>query len=125
MRKVMLLIAAAVTAVLFAGCASSQVAKPAQLNGATLNNETTVAHINAENWGLYFFMIPLITGSTENPGEMVFFEDTVRTENVVKMVTKMSKEMGATQTLNLISRHNSFVWWFGIRDVQVSANAVR
>ena len=56
---------------------------------------------------------------------MEFLKDTVRVENVANLLTRKSKEMGATQTLNMVSRHNTFVWWFGFRDVQISANAVK
>ncbi len=125
MHKFMLLIATFAVAALFTGCATYTVTNKEKLNNVSLDNETTVAHINAENWGLYFFMIPVMTGSTENPGEIVFFQDTVRVENVVKMVTKLSNKEKATKTLDMVSKHNNFVWMFGFRDVQVSANAVR
>ncbi len=110
----------------FCGCASVQEATPKDLNSEKIAvTGNTVAHLNAENWGLYFFIIPLITGSTDKPGEMVFLKDTVRVENVAELLTRKSKEMGATQTLNMVSRHNTFVWWLGFRDVQISANAVK
>ena len=73
--------------------------------------------------GLYFFVFPLITGSTDKPGEMEFLKDTVRVENVANLLTRKSKEMGATQTLNMVSRHNTFVWWFGFRGRGKKADA--
>lgn len=126
MHKMMLLAAACAVTAFFCGCASVQEATPKDLNSEGIAvTGNTVAHLNAENWGLYFFVFPLITGSTDKPGEMEFLKDTVRVENVANLLTRKSKEMGATQTLNLVSRHNTFVWWFGFRDVQISANAVK
>ncbi len=126
MRKMMLFaMACAITAV-FCGCASIQEVKPENLNGEqACASGTTIAHLYAENWGIYLFCIPIFTGSTEKPGSIEFFKDTVRAENVVRMLTAKSAELGASQTLNLYSHHNSYVWFFGIRDVEVSANAVK
>lgn len=126
MRKLTLL-AAVAAAVLFSGCASIETSKP----GSDLNNMkisasgTPVAHIQASNWGIYLFMIPLLTGSTENPGSIVLLQDTVNVKSVAQMVTKHSKDLGASQTLDMVSVCAPMSWMFHIREVSVSANAVK
>jgi hypothetical protein len=53
----------------------------------------------------------------------------VTEEAVVQMVTRTSKELGATKTTDLVSRFDStglrtlFIFWYF--NVQVSANAVK
>ncbi len=128
MRKIALFVALIAATVLFAGCMSFEKSTPAQLNGEKLSNSgTTIAHVRAENWGLYLFMIPLITGSSENPGTMAFLQDTVTVKDVVSHLTKevKGKEIGATQALDMSSQTSVWGWMFHFRSVAVSANAVK
>lgn len=130
MRKFSIFAAAAVALSLFAGCASLDVQSSKQngLNGEQLSTSgDAVAHIEATNWGLYLFMIPLLTGSTEKPGELDIqvVKDTVNAESVTKMLTKKSKELGGKKVLNMTSYHNANGWMFYIREYQMSANVVK
>lgn len=130
MRKLSIFAASAVAMSLFAGCASVNLQKAQNngLSGEELNTSgTTVAHVHASNWGLYLFMIPLLTGSTEKPGELDIqvLKDTVTADNVVKMVTAQSKKMGGKKVLNMVSYHNANGWMFYFRDFQMSANIVK
>ena len=130
-RKVMMLVAAAAVALSLAACSSIQVA-------TTLNNEkltvaeapTSLAHLNAEIWGIYLFGLPLFTGSSTQPGRCAVFSDTVLLDNAVAMLTKKAAtDFEATSVTNLSSRRNStwlfllLVFWYD--SVQVSGNAVR
>ena len=73
------------------GCTSLEVTSGEKLNNQKLSQTgTTVAHFTASNSGLYLLSIPLISGSTTNPGSMVFNEDTVNAGQVISMVTKES-----------------------------------
>lgn len=128
MKKSVLITIAIVCLALIQGCASTQVAK--DLNGeqiATTGNN--VAHVYGNNWGLYCLSIPMITGSTENPGSISWFsEDSVSVPSVTKMVTAKTKALGATSTLDIKSNTSSF-WIFPtfvlfIRTVEVSGNGV-
>ena len=88
MHKITLFLAVLAASVIFCGCASVKVTEASELSNQKLvPGETTVAHLNAENWGVYFFMFPLISGSTAEPRKIVFLEDTVTTQNVVSMLT--------------------------------------
>lgn len=128
-----MLIAAAVlaSAVVFTACSSIQVA-------TTLNNEkitssesaTSLAHLNADIWGIYLFNLPLFTGSSKQPGRCAIFTDTVRLDNAVSMLTKKANvDLEATAVTDITSRRNSiwlpifFVLWYN--EVQVSGNAIR
>ena len=86
---------------------------------------TPVAHIQASNWGIYLFMIPLITGSTDNPGSMVFLQDTVTVKNAIQMLTAKSNELKATGTYNIVTKNSTNPWFFGVKEIRVSANAVK
>ncbi len=128
-KKLMALGIAAVTAGLISGCAQVQVADDLSGQKLTTGTNKDVSHIYASNWGLYCVSIPLITGSTENPGSTVWMQDTVKVKPVVKMLTAKSKELGAERTLDIKSNANStwimptFVLF--IENVEVSGNAVK
>lgn len=132
MKKLMLLGVAATAAMVFTGCASLEVSSGNDLSGEKLApNGQTLGHITASNSGFYFLNFPLMSGSTANPGSMVFTEDTVNPQSVVKMVTEKAKGMGATGTYDMWSQADSmmipipFPFLFYMRSVNVSANAVK
>ena len=130
MKKLMLIAAAAAALTLVQGCASTQVAKGTDLSGESLSSSgSNVAHVYGTNWGLYCLSIPLISGSTDNTGAIVWGQDTVNVASVTKMVTTKAKNLGGTATLDLKSNTSSF-WIFPtfvlfIKGVEVSGNAVR
>jgi hypothetical protein len=117
-------------ALLMAGCASVNVVKDLNDQQLTGTGETTIAHLNGDIYGYYLFGAwPLLTGDPSNPHRWAWFRDTVTVDEGVKMVTKKSKELGATKTTDMISRADStglqtlfLVWYY---DVQVSGNAVK
>jgi hypothetical protein len=115
---------------LLAGCSTVAVIKDVNGQQLTTGGETTIAHLNGNNYGYYLFgWIPLIAGDTSKTNSWVLFKDTVTEEAVVQMVTRTSKELGATKTTDLVSRFDStglrtlFIFWYF--NVQVSANAVK
>ncbi len=131
MKKFMCVALCAVSAIILVGCASIQTAT--KMNDQKIaSTEANVAHINADNWGFYLLWIPLIAGSTDKVGTTEFLGgDTVKLEPVVDILTKKSKELGATKTLDLDSHISSmmlpfpFPFLFYIKEVQVSGNAVK
>lgn len=125
-KTIALFLAIFATAVVFTGCVSVETTSPANLNGQDLSLQgQTAAHINVQNWGLYLFSIPLLTGSTENPGSMAFIEDTVNVESVLPVMTAKSKELKASKTLDLASQYSDFGLIFYFRSINMSGNAVR
>ena len=130
-RKIMISAAAAAAALAFTACSSIQVATT--LNNekiTTVENATSLAHLNGEIWGIYLFSIPLFSGSSTQPGKCAIFTDTVQIDNAVSMVTKKAAaEFEATTVENLTSERTStwifpfLVIWYN--SVQVSGNAIR
>lgn len=125
-RQIAMFVAMLALAATFAGCASIQKTTPAQLNSeAIASSKTTVAHVNATNWGLYFFMIPIFTGSVEQPGSIALLQDTVTVKDTARYLTSEAKKMGGTAAYGMASRINVWGWFFNMREVQISANIVR
>jgi len=128
MKRILVAIAALASVLVFSACASVKVADDFG-NQSISDSGKNVAHVYGTNWGLYCLSIPLITGSTENPGSIVFGQDTVNPKSVVKMVTKKSGDLGANKTLDLDTKGSS-VWIFPtfvlfLNEYQVSGNAIK
>ena len=123
MKKIMLFLSIAAVGLLMSACASVEVVKNPNLNGqAIANSGRTIAHIDAQNWGIYLFTIPLFTGSTTNPGSIDVLNDTVNVPSLMPVLTKKSKELGATKTLDLASQYSESGLIFY---VNISGNAVK
>ena len=126
MKKTLLFVMMLVAAVVFTGCASVNVAGVDKLNNQQLaTSGKTASHIHANNWGLYFFMIPLITGDTTRPGQIVLLQDTVTVPQVCKMMAAEAKKQGGKYVLNVVSAPATNPWFFGIKEVNVSANVIK
>ena len=128
-KKTIMAMSLAIAAAVAGGCAHVQVADDFGGQKISESSSKNVAHVYASNWGLYLLSIPLITGSVDKPGAVVFGEDTVNPKSVVKMVTKKSDDLGANKTLDLDTKESS-VWIFPlfvffINEVQTSGNAVK
>lgn len=126
MKKIMLFLSIAAVGLLMSACASVEVVKNPNLNGqAIANSGRTIAHIDAQNWGIYLFTIPLFTGSTTNPGSIDVLNDTVNVPSLMPVLTKKSKDLGATKTLDLASQYSESGLIFYSRSVNISGNAVK
>ena len=87
-----------------------------------------VAHLSARVGGVYlFYWLPLVTGNSEQADSIRFFRHEPDVDRVVHMVTKKSKELGATHLTDLYSWSDSvwsaptLIFWY--RWTSVSANA--
>ncbi len=126
MKKIALFLSVAAVALLFAGCASVEAVQNPNLNGQRVSlSGTPVAHLNAQNWGIYLFSIPLFAGSTENPGSIAVLEDTVNVESMIPMVTAKSRELKASRTLDLASQYSVGGCVMDSRSIYVSAIVVK
>ena len=91
-KKIAFLFALTGAALLFAGCSSLQTAGTSKFNGQKITaSGNGVAHISGYSSGLYLLWIPLIVGSTENPGAITFGEDSCNVTAVTKMVPAKAK----------------------------------
>lgn len=134
MKKMFVLLAVFTVALVFtAGCASVQVTQPADLGGMKLSAaDQPIAHINAQNWGLYFLSVPLITGSAVKPGSIAWFsEDSVNVPKTVGVLTQAAKDVQASKVTDVTSDRSSMMLPFPIpflfyfRSTNVSGNAVK
>jgi hypothetical protein len=109
------------------GCSSLTVVKELHDQRFT-SEEQPVAHLSARVGGVYlFYYLPLVTGDSEQADRIRFFRNEPDVERVVHMVTKKSKELGATRLTDLYSWSDSvwgsfsLIFWY--RWTTVSANA--
>ena len=109
------------------GCSSLTVVR--ELNNQRFTSEEQpIAHLSARVGGIYlFYFIPLVTGNSEEANNIRFFRNESDVERVVHMVTRKSKELGATHLTDLYSWSDSvwgsFTLIFWYRWTSVSANA--
>src|SRR4030095_10736880 len=109
------------------GCSSLTVVR--ELNNQRFTSEEQpIAHLSARVGGIYlFYFIPLVTGNYEEADNIRFFRNEPDVERVVHMVTRKSKELGATHLTDLYSWSDSvwgsfsLIFWY--RWTSVSANA--
>ena len=123
MKKIMLLLSIAAVGLFMSACASVEVVKDPNLNGQAIANSGRT--IDAQNWGIYLFTIPLLTGSTENPGSIDVLKDTVNVPSLMPVLTAKSKALGASKTLNLASQYSESGLIFYTRSINISGNAVK
>jgi hypothetical protein len=126
MKKIMLFMSAVLTAVVFCGCASFTA-----VNGDALSKQDisysgkTIAHVEAGNWGIYLFHIPLLSGSTDTIGNIVVLQDTVTVANVAQLMTREAKKLGGKEALNTVTTITTDPFLFGIKEVKMSSNIVK
>jgi len=124
--KLLLAICATVCAVIFSGCSSVSVAQKTDLNNQALAPAgTSIAHLNAQNSGFYLFSLPLITGGVDEEGTTVFGQDTVSVSKTGNLLTKTSKNIGATKSMDMASQYSCMGFIFYVRSVNMSANAIK
>lgn len=115
---------------LFTGCSSVDVSTSLNNQLLTEQKEKPIANINVDIYGYYFFTIgPLWTGDPDTIGGILWFEDTITVDNTVKMLTRKSKELGASKTVNLQTLYTSnWLPWtlmFWCREIHASGNAIK
>ncbi len=126
MKKIMLFASALAAGLLLSACASVEIVKDKNLSGQKIaNSGTTLAHVDAQNWGIYLFTIPLLTGSTANPGSIDVLKDTVTVGSLMPVLTAETKKLGATKVLNLASQFKVGGFIFYTRQINISGNAVQ
>jgi hypothetical protein len=127
MERTILVGLAVLTLLSAVGCSSLTVVTELNNQRFTLD-EQPVAHLSARVGGIYlFYYIPLVTGDSEQTDRIRFFRHEPDVERVVHMVTRKSKELGATRLTDLYSWSDSvwasfsLIFWY--RWTSVSGNA--
>ena len=130
MKKLAVFAAGLVTAAVLAACSSFEIgATPNDVKIASGDTEA-VAHVNADIWGIYVFGLPVISGSSVEPGKCVVFSDTVDTSNAISFLTRNTRRKLNASGITDVQSERTTGWlvptlFFFYRDIQVSGNAVK
>lgn len=130
-KKLIAAVAAIAVAAGIVGCSSVETATTLHKQKLSeSSNMETLAHLNGDIWGIYFFNLPLFSGKAGTPGTCIAFTDTVTTDNVVAMITKKaSKDFGSTNVIDVQTNRSSswifplIVLWY--KDIQVSGTVCK
>ena len=116
----------------FALSACSSFEMATNTNGVkfTTGEAETLGHVNADIWGVYVFGLPVISGSSVEPGKCVVFSDTVDTSNAISFLTRNTRRKLNASAITDVQSERTTGWlvptlFFFYRDIQVSGNAVK
>ena len=130
MKKLACIAACVISAVALTACSSFEIASNTNEVKFTTTDAETLAHVNADIWGVYVFGLPVISGSSVEPGKCVVFSDTVDTSNAISFLTRNArKKLNATTIVDVQSERTTG-WlvptaFFFYRDIQVSGTVLK
>ena len=130
MKKIACFAACVISAVALTACSSFEIASNTNEVKFTTTDAETLAHVNADIWGVYVFGLPVISGSSVEPGKCVVFSDTVDTGNAISFLTRNArKKLNATTIVDVQSERTTG-WlvptvFFFYRDIQVSGTVLK
>ena len=130
MKKLACIAACVISAVALTACSSFEIASNTNEVKFTTTDAETLAHVNADIWGVYVFGLPVISGSSVEPGKCVVFRDTVDTGNAISFLTRNArKKLNATTIVDVQSERTTG-WlvptaFFFYRDIQVSGTVLK
>ena len=130
MKKLACLAACVISAVALSACSSFEIGSNTNEVKFTTGEAETLAHVNADIWGVYVFGLPVISGSSVEPGKCVVFSDTVDTGNAVSFLTRNARKKLNASTIIDVQSERTTGWlvpthFFFYRDVQVSGNVLK
>ena len=130
MKKLALLAACAISAIALSACSSFEIGSNTNEVKFTTAEAETLAHVNADIWGVYVFGLPVISGSSVEPGKCVVFSDTVDTSNAISFLTHNTQKKLNAKTIIDVQSERTTGWlvptlFFFYRDIQVSGNVLK
>ena len=130
MKKLACLAACVISAVALSACSSFEIGSNTNDVKFTTGEAETLAHVNADIWGIYVFGLPVISGSSVEPGKCVVFSDTVDTSNAISFLTRNTRRKLNASGITDVQSERTTGWlvptlFFFYRDIQVSGNAVK
>ena len=130
MKKLACLAACVISAVALSACSSFEIGSNTNEVKFTTGEAETLAHVNADIWGVYVFGLPVISGSSVEPGKCVVFSDTVDTSNAISFLTRNTRRKLNASGITDVQSERTTGWlvptlFFFYRDIQVSGNAVK
>ena len=130
MKKLACIAACVISAVALTACSSFEIASNTNEVKFTTTDAETLAHVNADIWGVYVFGLPVISGSSVEPGKCVVFSDTVDTSNAISFLTRNARKKLNATTITDVQTERTTGWlvptvFFFYRDIQVSGNVLK
>ena len=130
MKKLACLAACVISAVALSACSSFEIGSNTNDVKFTTTDAETLAHVNADIWGVYVFGLPVISGSSVQPGRCVVFSDTVDTANAISFLTYNARKRLNATTITDVQTERTTGWlvptvFFFYRDIQVSGNVMK
>jgi hypothetical protein len=131
MKKLACLAVCVLSAIGISACSSFEIgANTNDVKFTTDSNVETLGHVNADIWGVYVFGLPVISGSSVEPGKCVVFSDTVDTSNAISFLTRNARKKLNATTITDVQSERTTGWlvptlFFFYRDIQVSGNVVK
>ena len=130
MKKLACLAACVISAVALSACSSFEIGSNTNDVKFTTSDAETLAHVNADIWGVYVFGLPVISGSSVQPGKCVVFSDTVDTSNAISFLTRNARKKLNATTITDVQTERTTGWlvptvFFFYRDIQVSGNVLK
>ena len=130
MKKLACLAACAVAAFALSACSSFEIATNTNNVKLAEGDVETRGHVNADIWGVYVFGLPVISGSSVDPGKCVVFSDTVDTSNAISFLTRNAQKKLNATTITDVQTERTTGWlvptlFFFYRDIQVSGNVLK
>ena len=107
MKKIFVFALFVLCAAVFSGCASVETSTRFNGMAPVVANATGKAHIYSRISGLYFFNLPIITGSVANPAAVSFFKDNCSVDPVFFQMNLAAAEMGACGVIDASSEVTS------------------
>ena len=130
MKKIACIAACVISAVALTACSSFEIGANTNEVKFTTADAETLGHVNADIWGVYVFGLPVISGSSVEPGKCVVFSDTVDTSNAISFLTRNARMRLNATTITDVQSERTTGWlvptlFFFYRDIQVSGNVVK
>ena len=130
MKKLACLAACVISAVALSACSSFEIGSNTNDVKFTTTDSETLAHVNADIWGVYVFGLPIVSGSSVQPGRCVVFSDTVDTANAISFLTYNARKRLNATTITDVQTERTTGWlvppvFFFYRDIQVSGNVLK
>ena len=130
MKKLACIAACVISAIALTACSSFEIGSNTNEVKFTTTDAETLAHVNADIWGVYVFGLPVISGSSVEPGKCVVFSDTVDTSNAISFLTRNARKKLNASIITDVQSERTTGWlvptvFFFYRDIQVSGNVLK
>jgi hypothetical protein len=130
MKKLACLAVCVLSAIGLTACSSFEIATNTNNVKLAPGDAETRGHVNADIWGIYVFGLPVVSGSSVEPGKCVVFSDTVDTSNAISFLTRNAQKKLNGSTIIDVTSDRTTGWlvptlFFFYRDVQVSGTVLK